>query len=140
MLTVGRFPAPLKETRVSPVFKKKNPFDVQTYSLLWIVAYFYFYRPISILPIISKLFSVLLKSSSVNILKKKQKTSISLSAFRKGFSCQSVLLDITEEWRNALDRNEYVAAILMDLAKAFACLPSDLITEKLRAYRLQTMS
>ena len=36
----------------------------------------------------------------------------------------------------ALDRNKYVAAILMDLSKAFDCLPSDLITEKLRAYGL----
>lgn len=36
-----RFPASLKEARVSPVFKKKDPFDVQNY------------RPISILPIIS---------------------------------------------------------------------------------------
>ena len=43
------------------------------------------------------------------------------------------MLALTEEWRNALDRHEYVAAILMDLSKAFDCLPSDLITEKLRA-------
>ena len=35
-----------------------------------------------------------------------------------------------------MDRNEYVAAILMDLSKAFDCLPPDLITEKLRAYGL----
>ena len=42
-----------------------------------------------------------------------------LSAIRKGFSCQSVLLAITEDWRKALDRVEYVAAILMDLSKAF---------------------
>ena len=35
-----------------------------------------------------------------------------------------------------MDRNEYVAAILMDLSKAFDYLPPDLITEKLRAYGL----
>ena len=57
-----------------------------------------------------------------------------LSAFRKGFSCQSILLAITEEWRRPLDWNEYVAAILMDLSKAFDCLPSNLIKDKLIAY------
>ena len=61
-----------------------------------------------------------------------------LSAFGKGFSCQSVLLAITEEWRKALDRGEYVAAILMDLSKAFDCLSPNLITEKLIAYGLSS--
>ena len=59
-----------------------------------------------------------------------------LSAFRKGYSCQSVLLAISEEWRSALDRGNHVAAILMDLSKAFDCLPHSLIEAKLKAYGL----
>ena len=45
---------------------------------------------------------------------------------------------ITEEWRKALDRGEYVASILMDLSKAFDCLPLNLITEKLIAHGLSS--
>jgi len=57
-----------------------------------------------------------------------------LSEFWSGYSCQSVLVAITEHWCMALDRNEYVAAILMDLSKAFDCLPPLLIRDKLLAY------
>ena len=59
-----------------------------------------------------------------------------LAAFRKGFGCQSTLLRLLEDWRKALDNNECVAAILMDLSKAFDCLPHELLVAKLRAYGL----
>ena len=57
-----------------------------------------------------------------------------LSAFRPGYGCQSTLLRIIEDWKQALDENKYVAAILMDLSKAFDCLPHDLLLLKLKAY------
>ena len=59
-----------------------------------------------------------------------------LAAFRKGFGCQSTLLRLLEDWRKALDNQECVAAILMDLSKAFDCLPHGLLIAKLRAYGL----
>ena len=82
--------------------------------------------------------NVLLKNNLVNILKSIS-THISQRSVRASAAnlSQSVLMAILiEEWRNALDRNENVAAILMDLSKAFSCLPHDLITENLRAYGL----
>ena len=54
-----------------------------------------------------------------------------LSAFRSGYGCQSTLLRIIEDWEHALDGNKYVAAILMDLSKAFDCLLHDLLLLKL---------
>jgi hypothetical protein len=42
-----------------------------------------------------------------------------LSAFRSGHGCQTVLLKIIEDWKKALDDNKCMAAILMDLSKAF---------------------
>ena len=59
-----------------------------------------------------------------------------LSASRKGYSCQSTLLALTEDWRQSLDGGHFVGAILMDLSKAFDCLPHRLLHEKLRAYNL----
>ena len=59
-----------------------------------------------------------------------------LAAFRKGFGCQSTLLRKLVVWRKALDNHQSAAAILMDLSKAFDCLPHDLLIEKLRALGL----
>ena len=50
--------------------------------------------------------------------------------------CQSTLLRLVEDWRNALDNRQYTAAIMMDLSKAFDCLPDGLLIGKLRAYGL----
>ena len=40
----------------------------------------------------------------------------------------------------ALDRHEYVAAVLMDLSKAFDCLPHDILLSKLSAYGMRNES
>ena len=39
-------------------------------------------------------------------------------------------------WRKYLDKNKIVGATLMDLSKAFDCLPHDLLVAKLDAYGL----
>jgi hypothetical protein len=57
---------------------------------------------------------------------------IFLPAFRKCYGCQTTLLKVIEYWKQALDENKYVAAILMNLSKAF----DDLLLLKLKSYGL----
>ena len=57
-----------------------------------------------------------------------------ITAYRKGHSCQNVLLKLTEDWRKYIDQNKIVGGLIMDLSKAFDCLPHDLLIAKLEAY------
>ena len=68
------------------------------------------------------------------------KLSDFLSAYRKCYSTQQVLIRLIEEWKSKLDKNYVVGAILMDLSKAFDCVPHDLIIAKLAAYGFDSNS
>ena len=60
-----------------------------------------------------------------------------LSAYCSRYSTQHVLLRLIEQWRACLDENKVVGGILMDLSKAFDCLPHDLLIAKLEAYGVE---
>ena len=47
---------------------------------------------------------------------------------------QHVLLLLLDEWRKHLGNNKTVGGILMDLSKAFDCIPHDILVAKLTAY------
>lgn len=46
-----------------------------------------------------------------------------ISAFKKKYSTNSVLMKLTEDWNKNLDKKKYVVAVLMDLSKVFDCVP-----------------
>ena len=116
------FPTRLKEAQVVPLHKKNNPLDKKNY------------RPVSILPTISKVYEMVLSDQLTDLFENNFHNV--LCAFRKGHGCQTTLLRLLEDWKTALDKNQYVAAILMDLSKAFDCLPHDILLCKLSVYGL----
>ena len=64
----------------------------------------------------------------------KDKISENLCGFRKYYSTEDALLQLLENWRKHLDKQEIVGAIACDLSKAFDTIPHDLIIAKLEAY------
>ena len=58
-------------------------------------------------------------------------------AYRKNYSTQQVPIRLLEEWREKLEKNFIVGAVLMDLAKAVDCISHNLIIAKLAAYGLE---
>ena len=49
-------------------------------------------------------------------------------------------MHLVDKWRQHLDQNEYVGAVLMDLSKAFDCLPHELLIAKMDAYGFENKS
>ncbi len=105
----AQFPANLKCAERSPVFKKENILDETKC------------KPISILQCISKVMECVVNNQMCayfhDIL------DVRLSAFRKNYNTQSILVKAVEGLRKALDNGKYVGAILMDLSKAFDVIP-----------------
>ena len=63
-----------------------------------------------------------------------------LCGFRKAHSTQQALFKLLQSWQKALDNSEYVGTVLIDLSKAYDCIPHDLLIAKLEAYGLDKTS
>ena len=112
----------MKKAQVVPIHKKNSILDKGNY------------RPVSVLPTISKIYE---RAINVQLSEHfKNLFNPFLAAFRAGYGCQSTLLKVIEDWKKALEENKYIGAILMDLSKAFDCLPHDLLLLKLHEYGL----
>ena len=118
----SRFPSILKNANITPVFKKWHRGSKENY------------RPVSVLPVISKMLEKLLwKQITIfrdPLLSKHQ------CGLRKGFSALHCLLAMLEKWKNVVDKGKVFGTLLTNLSKAFDCLPHELIIAELNAYGL----
>ena len=57
-----------------------------------------------------------------------------LCGFRKAHNTQHALFKLLHSWQKELDEKGFVGTILMDLSKAYDCIPHDLLTAKLDCY------
>ena len=89
------------------------------------------YRPISLLPIISKIFERVLFEQIEKFAEKI--LSPKLCGFRKGHSTKDALLNLLKNWQKSLYQFGVIRTVL-DLSKAYDCLTHDLLIAKLSAY------
>ena len=121
-LSQNCFPSNMKRAEVSPVFKKADNLNKGNY------------RPVSVLTAISKIYEGVIYEQMYDHF-----VSIFddlLCAFRKKYSCQSLLVKFVDDIKRCLDNKLIVGVIFMDLSKAFDCLSHGLLISKLHAYGL----
>ena len=102
---------------VTPAFKKEDPLVKSNC------------RPVSILPLLSKDFERViynqLSEYSNNFFNEV------LCGFRKAHSTQHAIFKLFQSWQKQLDCGGFAGAILMDLSKAYDCIPHELLIAKL---------
>ena len=114
------FPNELKNADITPVHKKDETVLKENY------------RPVSILPCVSKIFERNMYTQ-INEYMNNHLSSY-LCGFRKDYSTQYCLAIMLNRWHKALDKNQNAGALLTDLSKAFDCINHDLLIAKLEAY------
>ena len=94
------------------------------------------YRPISLLPIISKVFERLIYNSLYNYFIQNKLFTECQSGFMPGDSCVAQLLSITHEIYNSFDYNQSVdiRGVFLDISKAFDKVWHDGLIFKLQMY------
>ena len=116
----GYFPKELKLADVTPVYKKDDATSVKNY------------RPVSVLPVVSKIYERLIQRQVITHIDRY--LSNFLCGYRKGYNTQHALISLIEKWKSTLDKQGYAGAVLMDLSKAFDTLNHELLIAKLHAY------
>ena len=53
---------------------------------------------------------------------------------RKGYNAQHCLITLIEKWKQSVDYGGAFGALMIDLSKAFDCLPHELLIAKLDAF------
>ena len=114
------FSDPVKVASIRPIFKGKGErSEIKNY------------RPVSILNCFSKVYERFIHENRMSSVTKF--LSDFISAYRKGYSTNHVLLRLIENWKAALDSKLFTGAILIDLSKEFDCIPHYLLIAKLHA-------
>lgn len=101
------FPHVWKIARVSPIPKVDTPVSDDHL------------RPVSILPILSKVFEKLVASQMTDFCTRESLLRDTISSFRKGHSTSTVLLGIRDDLLSAMKRKEVTLMVLADFSKAF---------------------
>lgn len=115
IITTNVFPMEWKHAKIVPVPKAGNE-----------------YRPIAILPYLSKVFEHLLHRQIYKYVNDNNLLTDSQSGFRPQRSCVTALSDVIEDIRSNLDERQLTFLVLLDHSKAFDSVHHSILCRKLK--------
>ena len=108
-----------KTAKVTPVFKGGDREELTNY------------RPISVLPLVSKLLERAVNDQLSTFLNMNESLVTEQSGFRPQHSTQTAVLDVTDHILNNMDNGKVTGAIFVDLKKAFDTVDHAILLSKL---------
>ena len=126
-LATGRFPNSWKIAHVSPIFKGGTENDRASY------------RPISVLPFLSRLFEKLVYNQLYDHLDTNNLIYAKQSGFRTLHSTVSCLLNFTNDCYINMDKGKLTGLIFIDLKKAFDTVDHEILLSKLQKYGINEL-
>ena len=118
------FPDILKNAIIKPIHKKDDKNDISNY------------RPISILPVISKIFERATLNQLLTFFEKNFLISGLQHAYQKNHGTVTCLFELMNEIYELIDKKFKVAIVSLDLSKAFDTINHELLLTKLRSFNL----
>lgn len=124
-LNEGIFPENLKRAVVKPMYKSGSKNSMNNY------------RPISILPYISKVLEKIIHKRIMDYLSNNNILSSSQFGFQRTLSTYMPVLLLQEYITKAFENGNIAVAIFLDLKKAFDTVDPDILIQKLKQYGIQ---
>lgn len=124
-ISEGIYPDGLKPTIVKPLFKKDDREDMQ------------YYRPIALIPIISKVFERVIYNSIYSFISKNNILATEQKGFQKNVNINMAIYDLLKTVMNNMDNRMPICAVYMDLTKAFDYVDHSKLLKKLSMYGIR---
>ena len=125
-VSAGIFPEGCKVSRVIPVYKQKGENYLCSN-----------YRPISLIPVFSKILEKLVYNKIFHFLVRYQILFKSQYGFRKGHNTTHATIDFLQTIETAMLNNEFAIGVFCDLSKAFDTLDHEILLSKLDHYGIR---
>lgn len=125
-LSTGVFPSVWRKALVTPIPKIASPCELKEY------------RPISILPFLSKVLEAIVHKQISTFINGNNLLSPFQSGFRPGHSTTTALLKVTEDIRGSMEGKMVTILVLIDFSNAFNMVDHDILLSLLARMRFSS--